>query len=234
MARLDGPQTTGSLYIQPTRTSSGKHIDTWAFQSPLSHQRDPAIDKVVDSLKAEVYIYKDAGGISFKVEHPSFPNKALKGTDLDALRIQAQELLQQQHDMLLNCKWEDWLEVHVERKDEKVGRNGTYVGLTYMRVKRVTMPDGKTWGINCNGLATEMDTPKRNGDVEPQPTSLRDFRRSRPTDLEISFVRATPENIAALDDLTDKFRRLHASLSDFLQQDKVQLSLSNNLNLLVR
>src|SRR5690606_4204609 len=98
------------------------------------------------ALEVTVTIHKDPGEVYFKAKSPALPSKGLVHTDINELFKMTQEIIQKQHDVLMNAKWEPWLEVHVHRSTNNSNYGGIVskveVGVTYSRLFRYVDADG--------------------------------------------------------------------------------------------
>lgn len=224
----------GALHADPTRTSAGKLIDEWRFVSPLKRKDAP-------KLSAKIYIHKsDRSCFSFKAQSDSLPC-AIVDTDINSLRQKVDAALRHQHDMLTGVAWDDWLEVEVRGK--RSARTGTQtvesdLRITYRMLKRGVDPaTGDAYTVNTNGIAVSFPSPKQAGELDPDAgrddsdavKRLSGYDRrlgGRDVEAEYSYLAATPENIAALEDLIGRLQVLRDSLSTFLRQGTVQQSLT--------
>lgn len=218
----------GYLAIGRTRFDEGKLVDTWTYISPFAgtvrHKENN-----VPKLTVDVYIAKKGEGITFTAKSPVFPKGIIKDTDIERLRATAEAYLREQHDALTNCTWTEWFEVEMSNgfyQSTGAKGGGGSVTLCYDIILRgddaVT---GKVYYLNNNHIAMPWEGPKRAGVSEEKIEGMITSRRR--TDSEYSYIPATPENRAALDDLVKRLARLHSAMADFLQQDVIQASLQN-------
>lgn len=222
-------QSTGHLNVGTTRTADGKVIDKWTFTSPYSHgaARNTETRDKLEKLTVDLVIFKQPdGSITFRARGKCLPGGFIEHTDIEALRQAVETCLQEQHDVLMGCQWEDWLEVRVQR-NEPFSResSGITVGVEYRVIKRTVDAQGKAWGLSRNNLVSPFPEPKRAGVKDPAD-SLDGFRTSdRKAEDEYSYIKATPENIAALEGVTARFEALHQALATLLQQGSITESL---------
>jgi hypothetical protein len=83
--------------------------------------------------------------------------------------------------------------------------------------------------INMNHLAVPFPKPKQADvpdDLGPDAPSLKNFKTGRNEDSEYSYLPATDDNIAALDELMNRMDALRLQLSSFLGQESVARSLA--------
>lgn len=137
--------------------------------------------------------------------------------------------------------WEDWLEVQVRGRRsarDVIGTVESDLRITYCRLKRGVHPvTREPYVINSNGIAVPFPSPKQAGELDPDverdtPPSVKRLSGyssalgGRDQDAEYSYLPATPENIAALEDLLSRMQALREKLSAFLRQDVVLNSLA--------
>lgn len=231
----------GKLYIEPTR-SGGKVIDEWKFISPFRDKGAPKLTVKISINKSERDDYH------FEASSDSLPG-IIRNSDINALRTRVEAALRHQHDVLTRVIWEDWLEVEVRgHREDELGIQTVRADLhiTYRKLKRGVHPDtGAVYVINFNGIAMPFPSAKKAGEADPDVEDdgserLKDYKdyimkglgRGRERMNEYSYVPATPENIAALEDIMVRLGTLRQSLAAFLSQDTVSTSLQglNNLH----
>jgi hypothetical protein len=226
-------QTAGKLNVDQTR-SGGKVVDEWRFLSPFQGKEAP-------KLSAKISIHKSGqAGLTFEAHSDSLPHPIVD-TDINRLRQKVDDALRHQHDMLTGVAWVEWLEVEVRGRRSARDVNRTVesdLRITYQVLKRGVHPvTGKAYVVNSNGIAVTFPSPKQAG--EPDPDAGRDdcaavkrlsgyhsSLRGRDLAAEYSYLPATPENIAGLEDLIGRLQALRDSLSAFLRQDTVHASLA--------
>lgn len=225
-------QKHGWLHIDNTRTSAGKHIDTWFFVSPF-----PSVKR----LEVKVLIFKSqTDGVRFEAQGQQLP-EIISDTDIQRLATRVEDALRIQHDLIVGAVWEDWLEVCVKGFHGAAERGTTgsksSLDIAYRIIKRGREPkSGRAYTLTSSGVAIEFPGPKQanvpDGKDKP-PASLANFRfGDRELESEYSYLPATPANLAALDELMDKLQSLRLQLSGFLRQDVVEKSLSRRAAIL--
>jgi hypothetical protein len=212
----------GRLHIDATRTSAGKHIDTWFFVSPFPR---------VDRLEVKVFIFKSQTEVHFEAKGPQLP-ETLSDTDIQRLSTRVEDALRIQHDLIVGALWEDWLEVCVRGchgdANFGIGRESG-LDITYKVIKRGVYPaNGKAYTLSGSGGAVGFPKPKQANVADEDVQALAGFRfGDRELESEYSYLPATPANRAALDELMSKLEKLRLQLSGFLRQDVVVQSLSS-------
>jgi hypothetical protein len=215
----------GYLRVANTRVSTGKVVDEWVFVSPLEVRGRTAPKLAVTvSMKSE-----GSKGITF-IAHGDCLPAAIVDTDIERLRKAVENELRFQHDKATGLQWEDWLEVQVR---EPVGsrRSSTEKGLEVLvtPIKRAIDPStGKALTLNLNNLVTGFPAPKAAGEVDPEARvndGLGAFVQGRTQESSFSYVPATEENVAALENIFRRIAELREALSAFLSQDQVEHSL---------
>lgn len=223
----------GHLAVGKTR-SDGKIVDEWKFVSPFREGGD------APKLSVQVSIYKvDGDRIEFRA-HGAHLAEPLTDTDIERLRHKVEEALRFQHHMLTQVTWEDWLEVRVSGFRKYRDTNSRYrndeseLRIDYTWLKRgVDTRTGKAYVINSNGIAVDFPKPKKANELDEGETIQApgeiEFRGMFKRDLEAeySYIPATPENIAGLEDMLGRMQTLREKISDFLGQDKVLQSLAD-------
>ncbi|WP_157641861.1 hypothetical protein [Burkholderia ubonensis] len=215
----------GYLRVANTRVSTGKVVDEWVFVSPLEvrGRKAPKLAVTV-SMKSE-----GRTGITF-IAHGDCLPRSIVDTDIERLRKAVEDELRFQHDKASGLQWEDWLEVQVR---EPVGSRGRTtekgIEVLVMPIKRAIDPEtGKALTLNLNNLVTAFPEPKRAGEADPEAEAgegLGSFIQGRTRESSFSYVPATAENVAALENIFRRIDELRQALSTFLSQEQVEHSL---------
>jgi hypothetical protein len=215
-------QEAGTLYVGITK-ASGKLVDEWKFLSPFKNKKAPqlVVQVSIDKSKKDHILFV-ARGDCLAVDY--------QDTDIERLRRTVEAALRHQHDLLTGVHWEDWLEVEVcggTRNDSYWKSQDSALSITYRPIKRGVDPvTGTPYVINSNGLAMPFPKPKRAGELD-EGDKVEEFlgMNRREQDAEFSYLPATAENVAALDELMSRLQALRGKLSEFLSQGSVQQSL---------
>jgi hypothetical protein len=217
-------QEAGTLHVGTTK-SGGKLIDEWKFLSPFKNKTAP-------NLVVQISIDKTKKDRIEFVAHADCLPVQYRNTDIEQLRQAVEAALRFQHDMLTGVQWEEWLEVevrgHISESTYWKTRESD-LRITYLPIKRGVEPKtGAPYVINANGIAVPFPKPKRAGELDEGEVEHEMRGMSgRDKEAEYSYLPATPENIAALDELMGRMQALHGKLAEFLRQDNVQQSLAD-------
>ena len=206
--------------------AGGRIVDTWRIPNPFI--KEPAIKVDVSLLQ------KQDGSFTFSASNELFGTVEMEDADLNVLWAKVNQLAGEHLMKKYSAVWEDWLEVQTDG-DAKSYRarkgSGTFsLSLTYAPIQRGTLANGEIVTLNNNGLVIPFPASKRvNRDVEGKVISRAEGLRIHDVHegVEVSYVPATAENIAALDAIIERMKILHEKMADFLQQDQVVQSLSN-------
>lgn len=214
--------------------SGGKAIDEWEFFQPFSGG---------ERFKIAVFMRKrfDAetpGGqrIEFVAECKALPEGRLASSDIEKLRLDVDAVLREQSILRSGVVWEDWLEVVVRGAPKRFHGTkgaarkfeGEELSIEYRVLKRGRHPEdpSRDFTINFNHVATPFPKPKRAGEKTmdwADAGSLKGFvSDGRDEAAEYAYVKDTPENRAALDDLMSALRLLGQRLSTFLGQESIE------------
>jgi hypothetical protein len=217
-------QKAGHLSVGTTR-SGGKLIDEWSFISPFKDNKAPklVVQISIDKTKKDSILF---------CAHADCLGEKIEDTNIEQLRQKVEAALRFQHDMLTGVTWEEWLEVRVCGTMEEKGYWGNQessLQISCRPMKRGLDPaTGEPYTINSNGIAVPFPKPKKAEELDEGETwgKFKGMSQREPR-AEYSYLPATPENIAALDELRGRMEALRVRLSAFLRQDVVQLSLAD-------
>lgn len=229
-------QEVGHISMAKT-LKGGRVVAEWKFDSvfqksmalsrfPRGAAPAPAPEeKVGPSYEVKVSINTDGAKKMYFEAHGICLAKSIQDTDIERLRLAVEKELRFQYAMATGVQWEDWLEVAVTGNvstHEYSGTRNSNLVIKYNKLKRGVDPaTGKVYTVNTNGVAVAFPEP-----VVATGEKAKEIWEDDKT-TEVSYIAATPENLAALEDLIARLGQLRTSLSQFLRQDKVQSSLDN-------
>lgn len=227
----------GTLFIDATR-SGGKVIEEWRFISPFRNKDAPKLSVKISIIKST------KNGFSFVAASESLP-QPIVDTDINSLYQKVEAALRLQHDLLTGVTWEDWLEVEVRgtRDNRDVLQSASVdLRIKYQKLKRGVHPVTQVpYVINQNGIAVRFPSAKKAGEPDPDVafdtaeflpgSGIQGFGPGRELACEYSYLPATPENIAAIEDIMSRLESLHGALAAFLRQDVISTSLSGLHNI---
>jgi len=221
-------QEAGKLITGRTR-GTGKVVDEWTFKSPLT--KGPKMDVQISIEKS------DGDSITFVARSQALPG-ALRDQNIETLRSKVEEALRTQHQLLTGLVWESWLEVQVRGAREAHSVRAdveSRLEVKYCYLKRAVHPvTGDAYTVNHNGVAVPFPLPKLAGEADtPEDVQVGDIKgvwRGREPEAEYSYVPATDENVAGLEDLMARMQALRGALSKFLRQDTINQSLEGLTN----
>lgn len=226
------PHKAGKLEVGRSVRSGGKIFDEWSFSSPFDGHNGRPKPPV---LKVEIAVHKSGDeGITFEARSKGL-KQSLRNSDIEVLRQAVEEELRFHHHMLTEIPWEDWLEIKVSGELEGGTQwKGATAGvkLEYFRLQRAVNPQtGGVYVVNKNNIAVDFPKPKKAGERDPEDVDYMGMRiHNRDVNSEYSYLPATPENLAALNDLQNRIEELRLRMSAFLNQGTVQESLANVAN----
>jgi hypothetical protein len=201
-----------------TNNQTGKKVFDWTF----------SVAGKKDRISVEVKAYNNGTDMWFQASGPHIP-EAVKSTDINALRSQVQDILTEQVTLLTNVEWEDWFEVIVngdnsDFNDSRYSALGANLKVQVNRLRRGIDPQtGRVLTVN-NGAVTDFPQPSSIDDPE---VTVNGFRTG--SSVEKSYIPATPENRAAIDDILLRMQTLRNSIAVFLSQDNITDTLDQNL-----
>jgi hypothetical protein len=227
------PDKAGKLEVGRSVRSGGKVVDEWKYVSPFTGRGE---GPKPPPLVVEIAIVKgEKEGIVFEARSSGLPKEGVRDRDIEALRQKVEEALRFQHDILTGVPWDDWLEIAVSGS---LTDGSTYEGiqanvkLSYIKLKRGVDPKtGKAYVVNSNHIAVSFPLPKKAGERDAEQIDSHGFSLGgRELNTEYSYLPATPDNLAALQDLQNRVNELRVRMSAFLNQGTVQQSLANVAN----
>lgn len=131
-------------------------------------------------------------------------------------------------------KWEDWLELEISerevRAEEKKGNAS--INVEYKVLKRARFPDGRDMVFDSGSLNAFPKAKAAGVDADEKRERLRSGHWGnhyyQDTDHQFAYIRATPENLAAVIELMAKLGQVNDRLMALL----TQASIANTVKLL--
>jgi hypothetical protein len=206
------------VHLNFTNNQTGKKVFDWTFW----------VAGKKDRISVEVKAYNNGTDMWFQASGEHIP-EAVKSTDINALRAQVQDILTEQVTLLTHIEWEDWFEVIVDGDNSDFGDSrfsalGANLKVKINRLKRGVDPkSGRVLTVN-NGSVMDFPTPSSIDDPGVTVSGMRTG-----SSVEKSYIPATPENRAAIDDILLRMQTLRNSIAVFLSQDNITDTLGQNL-----
>lgn len=204
-----------------TSNSGGKKVFDWNFSVPGKR----------DWIVVEVRAMQREGDVWFEAANKYLPGGA-SSTDINELKREVTERLNEQMNLLTDVDWEDWYEVVVTGDNSDFDDNkrfsalGANLKIQVNQLKRGIHPGtGRVLTVNGNGAVMDFPSPRRLGDEET--TSLSGFRTGDMS--EKSYIPATAENRRAIDHILARMAELRHSIADLLSQDNIEDSLEKDV-----
>lgn len=216
----------GSIY--DGMKSGGKKAFKWTYNTPHPDGGQFSIDLDVMILRptpGNRFKHEDPQPLRFSVSH-QYSHNSFEDTDIDRLKTTVMNDLDKYVEIMVNVKWEPWLQVKVvggdsDFTDSDYSSKGVELKIEIQRLKKGIHPKtGKELTIGRNSVVTKF--PKCH-DINELPDNRRFIVNSNRG--EISYIPETDENLAALNDIQSKLTDLKYRLATFLSQDKVTITL---------
>lgn len=205
----------------PIARQDGKAVDEWTFRTvrPSGRKSEDTSDL---TIKVKVSLIRNDEGLAFRAKIPGLGT--FEHSDIQSLHRNLEDALIQHSAAELGAVWEDWLCITVARSShlERGSSLSSALSIAVKPVKRGVDPKtGLAYLLSDHGLwAVPMDKEEsRLGKSRLGQLILDD-------DEEVSYVPATPENIAALADVRDRMVTLRERLMQAMSQGKVEQTLS--------
>lgn len=217
-------QKIGRLNATPLR-ADGKLIDEWTlYASKPVDQKEQQI-----SISVRVSIVSIPGKLTFRARIPDLDT--IENSDIQALREQVEETLLLHSAVRLGNLWEDWLRFTVSNKDGgKVDTNlSSALSIVVEPIKRGVDPSTReAYILDSSGYARLIKAKPFRGRL----ADILGISNSAGSDgfileekKEASYVPATSDNIAALEDISNRMRQLRQRLLEGFTQSKTEQTL---------
>lgn len=237
-------QTTGKL-ITPRTISTGRKVDEWTFLSaaPGNHR-----SKVVVTLESFVPRGQSEHQMQFVARCELLPD-IITNTDIKKLETEVAKTLQEQDRIRTQIVWEDWLEIKIRNNDSTyTSKHEAALGLkeccgfnleVHGLKKGIDPKTGLAWTYYSNGATVPF--PKANTllpeDVfQQKKAEENESLKSKPLfeqmrnalykeNHEVSYLKDTPENRAAITAIVDGMNTLRGRLAQFMNQTVIENTL---------
>ena len=221
-----GSWTTKFVDVQLnfTNNSTGKKVFDWFFTVAGKRDRIPV----------EVKAFNNGSDVWFEASAPYVAEK-VRSSDINDLKEEIFRKLTEQVTLLTNIEWADWYEIVVsgdnsDFTDSRHSSLGANLKIQVNKLKRGVDPEtGRVLTI-ISGSVTDFPEPSS---IDAPDETVSGYRTGSAS--EKSYIPATEENRAAIDDILSRMQTLRHSIADLLSQDKVEHSLvSDGLKALPR
>jgi hypothetical protein len=203
---------TGKLSGGPSR-SDGKAVDEWTFHTARPSDRgNESIE-----IKVKVSLVKAKEGLAFRASLPQLGT--FEDSDIRKLHQTLEQTLIKHSAVNLGAVWEDWLEVTVSNDDWRERTTlSSSLSIEVKPVKRGVDPKTgiayllSDYTFHCIQMGKEPTIVS----TEAGGMEIRLNEKK-----EVSYVPATPENIAALTDARDRMIQLRQRLAVAFSQGQI-------------
>jgi hypothetical protein len=213
-------------HIHDGTKSRSKKVFKWTFNiagtdgNPLTIPIDVYLMQSKNEWRG-----KGSKPLRFSASH-EYTTELFEDSDIDKLKKAVEADLRDKVEAIQGTKWEDWLEVRVSGRTSEFGYSsfagmGAALEMKILKLKRGLHPTtGMVLTIHRNKVCIPFPKGQKLSDVDPH--SRLGFQEG-----EVSYIKETPENLAALEEVRSRMIDLKAKLADVLSQDRAQESLSN-------
>lgn len=197
-------------------------IEEWRFVSP--HRNSEA-----DPLTATVRLEVDGGKLKFVAFSRAFPGvRTLEHTDISKLHDMVEEEFRRQDLARSKTKWENWIEIEIGGGYIGKDDDGASLTIEHRPIKRgVNADTSDVLTINFNNIVTAFPSPKRAGEEDPDTARTKWGIGARDKDHQFAYIKATRENVAAINSVCERLRELRGRLNLLLEQDNLTNSLAS-------
>jgi len=213
-------------HIHDGMKSKGKIAFHWTFNIAGTDGTTLVVPINVNILRAKPeWRGEGAKPLRFSATH-EYTFESFEDTDIDRLKTTLEADLRDKVEAIQRTKWEDWLEVRVSGRTSEFGYSshagmGAALEMKILKLKRGLHPTtGMALTIHRNNVCILFPKAQKLSDVDPH--SRLGFREG-----EVSYIKETPENLVALEEVRCRMVELKEKLADVLSQDRAQESLSN-------
>lgn len=220
------PEEKHTGYLSKPSRVRDKRIDEWTFISPFNECK--TVSPKVPHMEVEVYLTSTQAGARLSARS-IYLRAPVEDTDIGRLHERVEEELIAVAQRLVGVAWEDWIEVRVDKRRASSDRHTGGPEISYRFLKRGTVAGSDlAYTLNRNGIAVPFPQPKKMGEGDFSEEEALGFKISDDDyDTEVSYIPATPSNIAALDEVLANMERLRVYLSRALSHDVIAESLAN-------
>lgn len=225
----------GDLDIGEPRTTNGKRVFEWTYRAVLPEGKVNYKIDVVYKVDSQTSNPEGMQGAYFEASCDTFPALKIKDKDIQSLIARITAELDDQIFLLHNAPWEDWLEIEVTGSDSEFSKKhefaafGMDVKVVVRRLKRGVCPKtGRVVTIarGNHRYVTDFPQPRKFAPVQEAPEVEMDLILDYKSRSEVSYVKDTPENMAALQEMVSRMQLLRQQLANFLGQDGIEESIT--------
>ena len=214
---------TSKLEAEPSRRD-GKMVDEWTFKAAKPAEKGNSGITVA----VKVNLVSDEGRLFFRARIPELG--AVEDSDIQKLRERVEQVVHKFSVERLGNVWQDWLRVTVMDEGSSRGPGDFSSGLQVKvePVKHGVDPTtGKAYILSDHGMwAMPMDSKHvmgEHGDGRFEAERVNGISLSE--NKTVAFVPATPENLQALNDLSERMNALRDRLMDVLSHQQITQTL---------
>lgn len=204
----------------------GKVIAEW--QVCNTDSRSLGLPALSDAQRTVKVTLTNEKGLSFTATGPLLP-QPMSGSDIEVLRQQVLEELRKQLMLRTALPWEQWLQVEVRSEVEFGPKVTASARVSYTHIWRAIGPDGTVLTVHPTNnvvLPLEPAIDEQDSRLSTLEIGGRRFRED-PNLKSRSYVPATPENIAAVEDIQRRLRELNSALGEVLKQSRADETLKS-------